>query len=109
MSQQITIQQNRLKRWQAAAINTHALRLTKEAQTLANQQSEAMGNFTRLASKIGKLKDPSHLAKESDALASLRRPIDQAAPQLLSKQDEAKKRKVEYLKALKVGRVWDGS
>jgi len=101
LSQQIAIQQNRLKSWQAAAINTHALRLKKEAEALSNQQSEAMDNFTRLAVAIGKLKEPSRLAKESNALASLRRSIDQAAPRLFAKQDEARKCKDEYLNALK--------
>ena len=98
--QQTTIQQNRLKRWQAAAINTDALSLNKEALALQHQQDEIMDAFTSLAAELGKLKDPADLNKKSSELNKLRNSIDQAAPQLHLKHEQSKKRKTEYVKAL---------
>lgn len=101
LRQQTPFQQKRLKHWQAAAVNTEALRLRKEAATLERQQYEAMDAFTQLSEEISKLKDPTKLTQKFRKLVKLRQSIDLSAPELLSKQDEAKKRKAAYREALK--------
>jgi len=58
-----------------------------------------MDAFTAFATEIQQLKDPTKLAKKYRELRKLRKAIDQAAPDVLGKSQQAKTRKQEYLKA----------
>lgn len=89
-----------LKHWQAAAINTEAIRLAREAAVLTARQNESMDAFTALAAGIQQLKDPAQLAEQSRALQKLRKTIDLAAADLLGKSRDATARKAAYQKAL---------
>lgn len=57
-----------------------------------------MDAFTALAAEIQQLKDPTKLPEKSRELKKLRKAIDQAAPDVLGKFQQAKTRKQEYLK-----------
>lgn len=59
-----------------------------------------MDTFTVLSAEIQQLKDPTKLAEKSRELRKLRKAIDQEAPSVLSKSQQAKTRKQEYLKAV---------
>jgi chromosome segregation ATPase len=90
-----------IKRWQAAAINTEALKLAKEAAQLTAEHYQAMDTFTALAKEIQSLKDSAKLAEKSRELQKLRAQIDQSAPSVLEKANQAQSRKQAYLEAIK--------
>lgn len=93
--------QSRLKRWRAAAINTEAIHLKKEAATLVKELHESMDAFTFVATEVEKLKNPTELKKKSSQLEKLRQQIDLSAHKVKTKQQSAKNRKTEYLQKLK--------
>lgn len=97
---QLAYKQKSIKRWQAAAINTEAIRLKKEAAQLTAKQYQSMDRFTALAREIRGLKDPAKLREKSAALAKLRTRIDRQAPAVLEKTNQAVSRKRAYLEAL---------
>lgn len=94
-------QQKAVQHWQAAAMNTEALQLEKEAAELTAKQHAAMEAFTALSKEIQQLKDPAKLKEKSREQAKLRQQIDQAAPGVLGKAKEAQSRRQQYLKRVK--------
>lgn len=89
-----------LRHWKAAAINTEAIHLAKEAAGLTAKQNENMDAYTTLAAEIQQLKDPAKLAEMSRQLKELRKTIDAAAPAVLGKSSEANTKRAAYLKSL---------
>ena len=59
-----------------------------------------MDSFTALAKEIQELKDPAKLKQKSRELANLRSRIDQAAPEMLEKSQQARAKKQEYMQAV---------
>ena len=64
--------------------------MKKEAAELNKKQSEAMASFTALAKEIQQLKDPTKLKEKTHELQKLRHQIDQLAPQVFAKSQQAK-------------------
>ncbi len=68
---------------------------------LTQKQNDNMDAFTALAAEVQQLKDPTKLPEKSSELKKLRKAIDQAAPDVLGKSQQAKTRKRQYMKAAK--------
>ncbi|BDS07877.1 hypothetical protein NT6N_29170 [Oceaniferula spumae] len=102
LQRSLTNNQRELHHWQAAAVNTDALRLGKEAEDLAKQHHSRMDAFTALAKEVQELKDPAKLKEKTAELNKLRREIDQAAPTVIEKSNQAKAKQQEYLGKLSV-------
>lgn len=97
---QTAAQQKRLKRWQSAAINTEAIQLQQEAEKLNHSHEQLMVEFTELANTITGLKDPKQLPKHTKKLKELKQQIDGQAPEVISKHQQARRKKQAYLNSL---------